>query len=228
MIEESFNLPPLFILICMGLGLAVFFAPHVWLLRLIRAGDQILPSLGQQAFAMAMSVFFTVAVLSLLWVQFEGQGSSVIEIFVIVALYGGAHIQAHCAGTEPLRIPLKIIWGWFSKNLQVMLMALAGFALIQGLLLVFAFANIQSGDILFAPVREATFFTGVFWIGMLYFLYKLAQKRGVLPEGTVFHRLLWPLVLGLFLIMLPLLVQEVATSDSFRVMMDAPRPLQKV
>lgn len=228
MIEEGFLVPPLFILMSMGLGVAVFFAPHTWVLSFLRSKQNSEIMLGQHTFSMAMSVFFTVALFSVIRVRYGGEGSYALEAFVLFALYGGAHIQAYFQGIEQKKIPVRIASAWFSRNLKVMLFSLAGFIVIQVFVLLFAFVNMQSGQILLNPVREATFVSGVFWIGLLFLMFERASRKGVIPEGVKFHNVLWPLVVGLFLMMLPLLVQEIATSEKFREMMEAPARLHKV
>ena len=228
MIEEGFSVPPLFILMSMGLGAAVFFSPHIWVLSSLRSKLKPETALGRHTFAMAMSVFFTVALFSVVRVHYSGEGRYVLEAFVLFALYGGAHVLAYFQGIEQKKIPIKVVSAWFGRNLSVMLFSLAGFVVIQVFVLAFAFVNMQTGQILLNPVREATFVSGVLWIGLLFWMFERANRRGVIPENVKFHNILWPLVVGLFLMMLPLLVQEVATSEKFHEMMEAPARLHKV
>ena len=206
MIENSFVTPPLFTILCVFLGAAIFFAPYSWLFK--RTSSSI--SLGVYVFTTAMYAFFGVALFSCLHGVYDGRGLLWPEIFVLLILGAGGFLYAKITGQAPKDIPARLIHAFFVNN------ALAvGFILLSGGLIMLL--------LFFLPLEHAVFSTGVVFIGALYWLY----GRYNASEDIQFHQILWPLVLGLLLFMGPLLVQEIANSEEFQKSLHAAPRLQK-
>jgi len=91
---------------------------------------------------------------------------------------------------------------------------------------IFTFVQI-SLDLAVVPVREATFLSGGLWIGLLYKLHLSTQRWASEYVGAGFSGLIWPLALGLFFWMLPLLLNELVHSEDFQEMLHRTPSLQR-
>lgn len=75
--------------------------------------------------------------------------------------------------------------------------------------------------------------TGLIALAPFHVWYKTAKAeakagRVKTPEHYRFHQILWPFIVALFLFILPLFMEKVATSDKFHEMMNAKPPLERV
>ena len=213
--SEEFASPALLSILCVLMGAAVFFAPHVWLLERLRNSAVQSVSLGRAVMGAAMAALFTAALFSQIYALIDGHGVLWPEVFVLAALAIGSFILGRLRGMGLSRLFVKVPLAWFVINLKVFVFMLAT-AVIIGL---FTAVNI--------PVRESVFVTGAVWIAALYKLHVSVQRQNSGKEKEAFHRLLWPLVLGLLFWMLPLLLNELIHSEGFPEMLHRSPPLQR-
>ena len=206
MIEGAFITPPLFTMLCVFLGAAIFFAPYSWLPRRSYSSS----SLGLYVFKSAMHAFFGVALFSCLYGVHSGRGLLWPEVSVLLILLLGGFIYTKIGGHSAKDIPLRLINVFLVSNALTV-----SFILLSGGLVIVLMS--------FLSLEYAVFSAGVVLVGVLYWLYGRYNPQGDLQ----FHNVLWPLALGLLLFMGPLLVQEIANSEKFQESLHAPPRLQK-
>ena len=226
--NEVFVIPPLLSVVCVLLGAGAFFAPHIWLIGKLRAADSAFAgqSLTRCTYGNVMAMFFSGVAVSQVLAVISGQGVLWFEMILMLALVFGAFALGRVGGLSGVNLVRAVPLYWLVRNVAVLAFALAGFALFQLLLSVFGFARdtLQLGV---APVREATFVSGGVLIATLYKLYMNVRHWDVVAVHNGFSRLIWPLVLGLFFWMLPLLLNEIAHSAEFHEMLNRTPPLQR-
>jgi hypothetical protein len=222
--NELYAGAPLLNVLCAFLGAAVFFSPHFWLLSLSKHEAPREGGLGVFTFKTAMAAFFAVALVSFLNGFWEGAGVLWPELAALCALAGGAFVY-HCAGKRQARAFLKNTGGFLVLTVfKVLGFAVVTVLFVAGLMLCFAALNAVLPSSVFQPVREATFLSGALWIGVLYRLHVRAGER----HELAFHHTLWPLAVGLLVLMFPMLFQNLVTSEKFQESLNRPPSLQKV
>ena len=221
---EPFISPPLLNVLCMCLGAAIFFAPYIWLWRILKNPDRDNGALGYSVFKMAVAALFSVTVLSFLNGLSIGAGLLWPEIVLSCFLMTGAFIHYRIRGLPLSSAPKKLAMFLLRTILAVLgLMIITAFV-VQTLMLGFVILNVNLNLTFFQPVRDATFITGALWIGGLYWI--CGRQEGA--ASLRFHQLLWPLALGLFILMIPMLVQNFVNSEEFQNSRHKPPPLHKV
>ncbi len=225
MSPESFASPPLLNILCLSLGAAIFFTPHIWLCRQLKNSGGQNGTLADSVFKTAMATLFAVTVLSFLNGLSIDAGLFWPEIVMACLMMTGAFIY-HCYIQKRSfrNAPKKLALFLLRTVLTVLALVAATTFLIQTFMLGFAVLNVNFNGTFFQPVRDATFITGALWIGALYWL---CERQG--GSGAVkFHQLLWPLALGLLIIMIPMLAQNFVNSEEFQDSRHKPPPLHKV
>lgn len=221
----DFNIPPMLIMLCAAMGAAAFFAPHLWLWQRVRG--QRGEFLGFRVFALMMGALFSVSLFSLIRGFYDGLGVLPLEAFVVFALSAGAFVYLGAQGYGPGVCILRAARGWLMMNMQLAVLMLVTIVLVQAVMVGLFFLNARLETAVFNPVREAAFTGGVFWLVALYGLFRAVRAADQPDPAFKFHHVLWPLALGLFLLMIPMLVQHLAVSEKFYDMMHRPPRLQK-
>ena len=221
MVEGAFITPPLFSVLCVALGAAVLTSPYLWFYRCGRNKAVLEQSFGVFVFGCMMSVLFSVALYSFLNGLVMHSGLLWPELCCMLLLALGAFVYFRVQGMVFQEIPVRVLRLWFLSNLQVAGLGAAVF--VFGLSLILAVSFVFS----YAAVGEVTFLVGVLLIGGLYMLH--ARLRRLYPDQRLkFHQILWPLALGIFLLMVPMLVQNFVNSEKFQQSLHAPPRLQRI
>ncbi len=222
--DESFVSPPLFNILCVSLGAALFFAPYIWLRHHASHPERSREGLGYSVFKTAMAVFFAVTVLSFLNGVSVGKGILWPEAVLASILMVGAFIHHRVQGRPWRNAPKKLSLFLLRRVVTILGLMVLTAIIVAVLMYVFTGVNMILSAGVFQPVREATFLIGVLWIGALYWLYQRNSEFLALK----FHHLLWPLVLGLLILMAPMALQNFVNSEQFQDSLHKSRPLQRV
>ena len=218
---ESFILPPLFIVLCAALGAAFFFSPHIFLFQRRRAPSTSV-SLRQVVANNGLAVFFVITALSFLHGVFVGGELLWFELSLLcfMCLIGALYARQSAVTVFVLGR------GAVKRFVLIAFLSILSVAGFFALLKMFILLNANTGLFFINPIRETVFVTGGAWIYALYRLYDPAGLGD--EEGARFHTLLWPLLFGLLIIMAPLIVHKVVTSEEFQKSLHAPRPLPRI
>lgn len=198
-----FEIPPLFNVICVALGCGLLVAPFFWLLHVWRGGDVTLN--GAMAFTFLRIVLW-VGVCSFIYGTYNGQGLSAlwVECVFILSLI-------LCFVLKRVRLYVEIV----RQCLLVLLMFIvsAHFLFVYMILgnfidlVVFICAGVHLG-----------------LLGLIYhYVIKFRQDLDV-----KFYILLWPLVLGLIALILPLLLSHIANDIEVFERFNRPPPMVRV
>ena len=222
--EEFQFVPPLFMLLCFGIGAALFVTPFLWLYQVSK--DQTQATLANASMLNALRVLFVVSVWSIFYnyanaeANIVGEGLIVAMMVVIMGAYGVFQKRSlfklyFAAACDILFSVVVTVLFFFST-------VMAGFVMMK--------AMIVFNDLAFplfpVPLRHAVFLTGILWVGLLFFLYRACRKKELAKdeggeEGESAHKpiqfqnILWPLAVALIFIMIPLVVEQKARDGDF-------------
>jgi len=210
--DDVFVTPPLLTVLCVLIGSASFFAPYLWVFRVVKRG-RVDVSLSFVVAVHITSVVLSVSVLSFLhglysgvWLWFE---AGVVLCFVL-----GCLIYRCVKGDFGLRSLLRMVRAWLVVNFCVLGCLIVSLMIMALLFSVFDWLNVQAGVLFLNPLRDATLVTGVVLIAALFAVFSYICRH--ISIEFSFHHVLWPLVLGLFFLMGPLLIQNIMNSEEFR------------
>ena len=224
---DAFASPPLLNFLCVLVGAGLLFSPHIWLISKLRGAGNALSeqSLARCGYGNAMAVFFTAVMISFSYALVGEQGVLWFEAALLLTLIAGGYGLALAGGRGAQAALQETPFIWLVRNAYVFGFMLASFALIQVLLSLFSFMHAALFPSI-VPIRETILFAGALWIGALYYLH-LRALGWCKSYDAAFHKLLWPIVLGLFFFMLPLLINEIAHSEDFHEMLNRAPRLQR-
>ncbi len=214
--------PPLFVLLCFGLGATMFVSPFLWLYQLNKGHTA--GALANDTMLNAVRMLFLISLGSAIY-NFTNPEANIIGEIVILALMV---VSLSVYSVAQKRKVIKVYIGACANTLFIMVFTLL-FMLVTvlfGLMLTKAMfvVNTMVMPIFTDPLRNAVFLTGFVWIVSLFLLSRSYRKKFPDEDKPVqFHNVLWPLALALLLVLLPLVVEQMSRDGKLEP--DPPRSI---
>lgn len=207
--DEFQFVPPLFVLLCFGLGATMFVSPFLWLYQINKGHTA--GTLANDTALNAVRMLFLISFGSAIY-NFTNPEANIIGEIVILALMV-VFLSIYSLARK--RKLLKVYIGECANTLFIMVFTLL-FMLVTvlfGLMLTKAMFLVNTMVMLIFtdPLRNAVFITGFIWIVSLFWLSRSYRKKFPDEDKPVqFHNVLWPLAVALLLVLLPLVVEQLS------------------
>ncbi len=207
--DEFQFVPPLFVLLFFGLGATMFASPYLWLYQVNRGQTD--TTLSSDTMMNAARMLFVISIGSAIYNLLRPEANIMGEVILLTALV--VYLTVYNLARK------KKIWLVYATEFADTLFIFLVTCLFMVLTIVFAFMitkamvvfNEQVAFLFDDPLRNAVFITGVIWIGSLFLLARNAGKKAEEDDRRVqFHNVLWPLAIGLLLVMTPLVVEQMS------------------
>lgn len=240
-LENAFNIPPIFIVLCYALGTAVVIGIGHWT-RIIALGRYQKQNLWNIVGAWMLRAFVSIILFSFsvqigYWSAYIGQPDkpSYMAELCILASVSLLYIYSVLRKEYFQEVTLK-----YCKEIGLVCLYLAVSCILWlASIFVFLFAQIAIASLpsmfagIFDPVRDAVIILVSLWLmPFIYWFNKgkdLQEKEpSKTPEHYKFHHVLWPFIVAIFFFILPLFVEKVASSGKIEEMMNAKPPLERI
>ncbi len=229
MVENAYQVPALFYILCAMSAMAFITCSAGWFVRALRSDSEYVGSFSLYIWAGQAKNFLFVLIISIVVGVYDyflvGQPVYIMgEVSILCCVYlyfflrhkrsRAARVMSFTKSYLLLGLGCLVGWG---------ITVGFGFVLMTVLQLVSA---INSADFFVMVI----FITGMLWNAPVLMLYqkvlKDAGRRSVL-EGQGFHKFLWPVLLAYLILLIPLMIQQKVDSEEWQEMLRA-KPMRQV
>ena len=212
--DEFQFVPPLFVLLFFGLGATMFVSPYFWLYQYGKGQTE--ASLSSDTMMNAARMLFVISLGSAIYNVTDPEASILGEIMIMVALIVYLSVYNLARKNKLLHVFASECANTAFTLIVTCLFMLMTFVFSIMLIKAMVVVNIMVAPIFGDPIQFTVLITGVVWISSLYMLSRFASKKHEEEVKTVqFHNVLWPLAIGLLLVMTPLVVEQMSRDGKF-------------
>lgn len=226
--EPFFNIPPLFSILCILLGSALLVSPYLWLYGIIDSGRYSV-SLGYAVLRNVLRILFLSLCFTLFYsyTQLNSISGNVIEIAALVCFAAAFFMRAK--GKE--KMTLALMWPKLEKEAVEQLFLLI-YIVFFWTLAAGSIYTVNSFYALLGAAMAIQMMVGLAGGVGLVVLFILQRKAAAaLPEEDkrrcAYHDIIWPVALGLLMLIVPLLMYQFAYDPEFYEKLHPPPTLSR-